>query len=200
MLNTYYIGNGTTCIYCDDWNQATCSNSCNSSVTPISNTYASMIENVVWSTRGIGEGIYTTKEMYEAEQTSELTGKECSATNSDGSANEYCTDTVTRKTEWEGKIGLIYPSDWGYAGGSTCTNIMENSCVQNNWLNTGIWYCTISPSAYSHNANIVWHVGAGIGGDDAASDGNGVRVSLYLKSNVQIIDGDGSKNNPYKLK
>ena len=117
MLNTYYIGNGTSCTYCDFTRQATCSNSCNNSVTPIISTYTSMIESVVWITSGIDTDQmenYTASEFYNFEQTSELTGKECSSKNSDGTENKYCTDTVERKTKSEGKVGLIYQSDFGY--------------------------------------------------------------------------------------
>jgi len=207
MLNTYYIGNGTTCTYCNDDDQSTCSNSCNSSVTPINSTYTNMIENVVWSTRGISRDQLedgTASEFYNLEQTSELTGKECSETNSDESENTNCNDTVERKTEWEGKIGLIYPSDWGYASiDPDCEDITNGygTCYQSNWLNTGSLYWTMSPYAYSAGfAGFVWYVGSDYANNDRADAGNGVRASLYLKSNVQIIDGDGSKNNPYKLK
>jgi len=159
-----------------------------------------MIEQAVWSTRGIERKSYTAKEMYEAENTSTLTGKECSATNSDGSANEYCTDTVTRKTEWEGKIGLIYPSDWGYASTDpNCEAILNQygPCKDSNWMYTDSWYWTISPNADSDLANIVWGVGVGAGSGDANRD-VGVRAATYLMSNVQIIGGNGNTI-PYKL-
>jgi len=209
MLNTYYLGEGTTCTYCNTQNQGTCptTNDCSNDITPINSTYESMIENVVWSTRGISRDQLedgTASEFYNLEQTSELTGKECSATNSDESENTNCNDTVERKTEWEGKIGLIYPSDWGYASiDPDCEDITNGygTCYQSNWLNTGSLYWTMSPYAYSAGfAGFVWYVGSDYANNDRADAGNGVRASLYLKSNVQIIDGDGSKNNPYKLK
>ena len=53
MLNGYYIGEGTSCTYCNDWKQATCTNSCNNSITPINSTYRNMIESVVWNTGAI---------------------------------------------------------------------------------------------------------------------------------------------------
>ena len=55
-----------------------------------------------------------------------------------------------------------------------------------------------SPNANSDNANNVWNVGDNADNDNANND-NGGRAALYLKSNVQIKGGDGSKNNPYKL-
>jgi len=194
MLNTYYLGTTNTCTYCNGEDQATCTNSCNNSVTPINSTYTSMIESVVWNTGAIennNAGI-TPLQAYNAER-GNITGKTCTQ------GNSGCNDTVTRTTEWEGRIGLIYPSDYGYAGGSTCTSITSENCSQNNWVPNGAGNWTVSPSPGSGSANLVRNVGYGARRDDACSDG-GARPALYLKSNVQIKGGDGSKNNPYKLK
>ena len=194
MLNTYYIGEGTTCTYCNGSKQETCTNSCNSTVTPINSTYTSMIENVVWNTGAIewnDDGI-TPLQAYNAER-GNTTGKICTQ------GTYGCNDNVTRETTCEGKVGLIYPSDFGYAGGSACTSITNSDCGTNNWL-TNEWYWTISPSAGSGDAVSVWSVDGGRAGSGHAYGVLGVRVSLYLKSNVQIKGGDGSKNNPYKLK
>jgi len=196
MLNTYYLGvENSICTYCND---GSC-NSCNSSVIPINITYRNMIESVVWNTGAIewnDDGI-TPLQAYNAERGTR-TGKICT---SSGGQYDYCNDTVTRTTEWEGKIGLMYPSDYGYAGGSTCTSITNGVCSKSNWLNARYLerYWTISPNAASDNASCVWRVNWFSAHSDEASDGSGVLTSLYLKSNVKIIDGDGSKNNPYKL-
>ena len=104
--------------------------------------------------------------------------------------------TVNYTTKWVGLIGLIYTSDFGYAGGSTCTNIIQDTCAKSNWSTNNSWNWTISPYSSSVDASDVWSV------DSLAAVsriGYGARPALYLKSNVQIIDGDGSKNNPYKL-
>jgi len=193
MLNGYYLGTSSTCTYCNVGNQATCSNDCTSNVTPLSSTSQKMIGQAVWSTRGIEYKSYTAKEMYEAEQTSTLTGKECTS-------GDYCNDNVERKAEWEGKIGLIYPSDWGYASTDpNCEAILNQygPCKDSNWMYTDSWYWTISPNADSDLANIVWGVGVGAGSGDANRD-VGVRAATYLMSNVQIIGGNGNTI-PYKL-
>lgn len=176
MLNTYYIGEGASCTYCDGGNQATCTNSCNNSITPINSTYRNMIESVVWNTGAIewnDDGI-TPLQAYNAER-------------------------GTRTTEWEGKIGLMYPSDFGYAGGSICTSITFENCSQNNWTNNGLWNWTMSPFAGSDYASVVWVVSYGLARAGYVDLDGGVRAALYLKSNVQINGGDGSKNTPYKL-
>jgi len=193
MLNGYYLGTTNTCTYCNDFRQETCSNDCFSDITPLSSSSQNMIGQAVWSTRGIEYNSYTAREMYEAEQTSELTGKECTS-------GDWCNDSVERTTEWEGKIGLIYPSDWGYAStDANCTDITDGygTCKQSNWLLIGSAYRTISPRAGSDSASSVWYVGSIAGGDDAYG-GYGVRAATYLMSNVQIIGGNGNTI-PYKL-
>jgi len=208
MLNTYYIGESTLCIYCNGNGQTTCTNSCNDSITLINSTYRNMIENVVWNTGAIEKSdTITPLEAYNSERPTTIgnngegTGKTCSATISDGTENVWCNDIVERTIEWEGKVGLMYPSDFGYAGGSTCTSITSNDCSKSNWAITGAWCWTISPYTRSDdaaNADMVWSVG--IRASEANAGGvNGVRPALYLKSNVQINGGYGSKNNPYKL-
>ena len=206
MLNTYYIGTSTTCNYCIKASQATCSNSCSSIITPLGNTYASMVEEVVWNTGAIewdANGI-TVETAYNAERGT-TTGKKCTS-------GIYCSDTVTRTTTWPGKVGLIYPSDYGYA--STYVNPDTNkgcrdnindsakkSCKNENWLHNGTNYWTLSPVADSRFADYAWFVNSGgyVLGNDAIFAGV-VRPSVYLKSNVVITGGNGeSKTAAYQI-
>jgi len=195
MLNGYYLGTTSTCTYCSGDKQGTCTNDCTSNVTPLSTTSQNMIGQAVWSTRGIEYKSYTAKEMYEAEQTSTLTGKECTQ------GDTYCNDNVERKAEWEGKIGLIYPSDWGYAStDANCTDITDGygTCKDSNWMYTDSWYWTISPRADSDYTGHAWYVGLRANVYNAYY-ARGARPALYLNSNVQIIGGNGGTE-PFKLK
>ena len=112
---------------------------------------------------------------------------------------------VNYTTKWVGKIGLIYTSDFGYAGtncGSYTIYDYDNasSCGKtSNWLTPSSgYYWTISPHASSSNS--VWSVYSGgyAGGGNSVPSQIGVRPAAYLSSNVQIIGGDGSTV-PYKL-
>ena len=120
-----------------------------------------------------------------------------------------------RPTTWQGKIALMYPSDYGYAtsGGSTTNreaclaqalynwdSSSYSDCKNNDWLldsSTTQW--TLTP--YSSNSNdvfrvlITWSVSSYYAGASF-----GVRPSVYLTSNVGISGGDGTMNNPYILK
>ena len=113
-----------------------------------------------------------------------------------------------RDTSWVGKVGLIYPSDYGYAtsGGTTTDRNMclseellswDNDCYNNNWLRTNNQY-TITPSFQSSNQTfILFESGRGIFYNSYYQ--RQVRPVVFLKSTIKIIDGDGSLSNPYQL-
>ena len=117
------------------------------------------------------------------------------------------SDNVPRTNTWDGKIALIYPSDYGYASTDTKCRGELNSydsnyngyCKNENWLFNSTYQWTLSP--YSGNANRVFDVSSG--GDVRSgntSDYNGVRPALFLKSDVVIAGGTGeSIENAYTL-
>ena len=123
-----------------------------------------------------------------------------------------CDDTVIRTNTWNGKVGLINASDYGYATDiSQCNNVLNNyndssnsyACRSNDWLfdiSNNQW--TISSRARSSSAYLVFRVSSD--GDlpaGSSSDGYKVRPTFYLKSSV-IIDANGvsgSEQNPFQL-
>ena len=130
----------------------------------------------------------------------------------------YTADTannVTRTATWTGKVGLIYASDFGYASNDEeCQNDLRAGqvydastgnydytnvkCKNDNWLHKSQWYWTLSP--YSSGSPFAFIVGGGgvVYYSDAFNSYE-VRPSVYLKSNILIIGGDGSSLNPYIL-
>ena len=111
------------------------------------------------------------------------------------------SDNVPRKNTWDGKIALIYPSDYGYAStDTTCRDNMNSiKCKNENWLFNSLFQWTLSPySRFADNA-----FGVTSGGDvysSRAYDDLGVRPSLFLKSDVVIVGGTGTESNPFSLK
>ena len=118
-----------------------------------------------------------------------------------------------RPTTWTGKIGLMYPSDYGYAtsGGqtsdrATClANALYNwndssisDCKENNYLlkNYDQWTLT---SEYASSNDIFLFCPSGHVYDLNADYSLGVRPTLFLKSNISISAGTGSKSDPYQL-
>ena len=126
----------------------------------------------------------------------------------------YSGHTDIAKTEWTGPVGLIYPSDYGYAStDSECRSDLRAGvtyidgtwdysnakCKNNNWLHKSSYYWTMSPLSGSSNG--VFNVySSGNADDSIAYDAYGVVPALYLKSNILIESGDGSSSNPYILK
>ena len=203
------------------WNdkQGTCysglnseAEACNFTSTGIKEKLKNMLGNAVWNIGTSGTIDWTSnsgglaKHFYTYERSTN-TGKMCSSVN-------YCNDTVERKTTWTGKVGLMYPSDYGYAtsGGSTtdratCLNTSLSSwssssvsdCQNNDWLFNDNFQWTISPDAYSAYASRVFILVDNVDSDDAY-DLLSVRPVGYLLPSVVIQSGDGSSGNPFTLK
>ena len=128
-------------------------------------------------------------------------------------ANDYYTfergTTVYsgRSTTWIGKIALMYPSDYMYAGDlSRCSSDGYNwdsdktNCRDTSWLrNTSTTQWTITPYASSsYNVFNVFNTGY-VNGNGYVTNSYASRPVLFLKSNVQITGGDGSQSNPFTL-
>ena len=117
-----------------------------------------------------------------------------------------------RPTTWIGKIALVYPSDYGYAADlNKCKNKTlyyydDSNCTSNNWMKAIItnngsnyrWLLTPT-SGYSGYA---WYVSSdGFVGyrNYAAYNAYGAAPVLYLDSNISIVGGTGTSNNPYQI-
>ncbi|MBP3444347.1 MAG: hypothetical protein J6K23_00190 [Bacilli bacterium] len=115
------------------------------------------------------------------------------------------SDGITRKDYWEGKIALIYLSDYGYAStDKACRDSMSSltnnvlNCKNENWLFNSKYQWTLSPN--SGYANVVFFVNPGGGVNyNGAGTAGGVRPVLFLKSDVVIIGGTGDEKNPYTI-
>ena len=119
-----------------------------------------------------------------------------------------------RSTSWTGKVGLMYPSDYGYAtSGGTTTNRASclakemynwddssvSDCKNNDWMyNSSKSQWTITPrqdSAYDvfrvSNSGFVYNY--------IAYGSIGVRPVVHLNSAIKVITGSGTKESPYIL-
>ena len=104
-------------------------------------------------------------------------------------------------TTYNGKVGLMYVSDYGYAANSNAwsDNLRDyNDYSSTNWLFLGSSEWTITP--YSSNSNIVFNVSYyGNLSNNFAYNGNSARPVFYLNSNVALENGTGSSSDPYRL-
>lgn len=159
----------------------------------LGNVTKGQIEDAYWNTGAVGSPILPI-EAYQQERGTNP-GSICN-----GGGSE-CTNNINRIVEWVGKIGLIYPSDFAYAG-RECTSMQESSCGNNNWLKPSDgYYWTISPLAevsYYFVSRLISSEGT-LASNAVSLNAYGVRPSLYLSSSVIITDGDGTIDNPYKL-
>ena len=109
-----------------------------------------------------------------------------------------------RSTTWTGKIALMYPSDYMYAGDlSKCSSDGYNwdgdttNCRDTSWLrNTSTAQWTLTSLASGSDS--VLNVGSSGYVRDLyiVKATRASRPVLFLKSNVQITGGDGSQSNP----
>ena len=156
---------------------------CYFSETGLNSASRGMIESVVWNLGGTSSTSATADTFYTAERgTTVYSG---------------------RPTTWTGKVGLMYPSDYGYAVlASSCartTNLGDydsTACTGNNWLKTDSNQWTLTPS--SSTSYIVFRVidNADTG---ATNRGDGARPSIYLKSSIAMMGGSGSYSDPYLI-
>ncbi len=176
----------------NDWSTASLQEELNTTyLENITSPSKEMIGNAVWN---LGGSIYdATASMFY--------GRERATTVYEG-----------RPTEWIGKIGLMYPSDYGYAtsGGSTtnretCLNTellswYNRDCYNNDWLyKDGTFQWTLT--SYSNLSYLVFGVDSDgyMSNIVANSTTHAVFPALYLSSNVRISGGEGTESSPYEL-
>ena len=119
-----------------------------------------------------------------------------------------------RSTNWTGKVGLMYPSDYGYAtSGGSSTNRAScmskelfnwdsssySDCKNNDWLyNSSTSQWTMSPLA-DNSYRVFCVSGTGFVGHYYASVTYAVRPVVHLKSTIKVISGSGTTSSPYIL-
>ena len=197
LLNSGAYYNRTTGTCYNGQNNAT--QSCDFTQTGLTNEAKEMIGNVKWYLGSHTTFTVKTLDMYGYERES-ASGKQCTQNNNN------CSDSVTRKPFWIGQVGLMYPSDYGYSANMTsCSSTTlynyGTSCKDSSWLfNSTIDQWTLSPRADSSRAYLMFSVYSdGRLYNDTAKYASGVRPVTYLKSNIKIVDGVGTDQQPFVL-
>ena len=122
---------------------------------------------------------------------------------------------TNRPLYWDGMVGLMYPSDYGYAAGNTCVTGTDSIkykdvCKNKDWLwmttssdytNGAEWL--MSPDSGSSGAvfNVRSYGSVSQTGDRITISGGtfSVRPVFYLNSSASITDGEGTSAAPYIL-
>ena len=116
-----------------------------------------------------------------------------------------------RSTNWTGKVGLIYPSDYGYAtsGNSSTTRATclakelynwdgASACYQNDWLFKSSYMWSVSPGS-STGSGVFGVSSSGFVYGYSATGAYGVWPVVYLKSTIKVTTGTGSSDSPFIL-
>ena len=176
LLNTCYLGKTSSCdSYCYSYYtsaKGTCDYSSDGIVA--TDYYGKMVEDVYFNV-GTGDSTFKT-------------------------ASNYYTQEIATHTTTASKIGLMYASDWGYAiegftGVLGSAGSPQNSSDKN-WLFSNGYEWTMS--AYSSSDPLSAH-NRGYLNNSSVSAGFSIRPVLYLKSNVYVVSGTGSKVDPYRI-
>ena len=142
----------------------------------INETYKNMISEETYYLGGATVGNYTTltaSGYYNAERDS----------------SQVYSGNPTSTTQ---NIGLMYPSDYGYAAGSSCLSTAlsdyDGGCKNSDYLFSGVTEWLQAPVAsHSFSAAIL------------SSSGRVYASNSVTPSNVQITGGDGSQKNAFTL-
>jgi len=147
-------------------------------------TWSNMIEDTVWKVSGYNTGEVIAKTFYAREITN-------------------ATKTVTAK------IGLMYPSDYGFAADSSAwTTTLHNYSEKVNgtiirlinWMHMGLDEWTISPvSSFVNYVFFVYDYGHLHYNGSNATAGYAVRPIFYLKDSVKRTGGSGTSDNPIRI-
>ena len=182
FLNDYYYEGKTITCHSEASGAAKATNATITcpDINKINDSAKSMIQNTMWNLGSNASGTKPVNELYTKERGTQVYNGHATT------SNDY--------------IGLIYPSDYVFAStDESCSqDSFSRTCGNNNWLFKGVWYWTISPS--SSRDNSVFYVGSG--GylvSNYALCRVGVRPSLYLKSDIEIVSGSGTKDDMFKL-
>ena len=190
----YYNAKSGTCYYGE--NNAT--TSCDFTSTGLKNdTTRNAIEEVVWNLGGSSSRYYdgTSSMFYERERGTDV--------------------WPGRPTTWTGKVGLMYPSDYGYAtsGGTTKDRAACLAKKLYNWDSSDFSDCKGNDYLYNSSSGqwtLVPDSYGDIGVFFVPTFGNvysyyayytiAVRPALFLKSSILVDKGTGESSNPYTLK
>ena len=119
---------------------------------------------------------------------------------------------TNRPLYWDGMVGLMYPSDFGYAAGNSCVTgtdpyNYDGGCKNKDWLRmttssdyTNGYEWLMSPHSGNSNFAFRVHSSGYVIHDRYVHLAYSARPVFYLTSTTSIIDGDGTLDNPYILK
>ena len=147
----------------------------------LGNKWQDMIELTLWHLKGHNTSAQTPQFFYNIERTGIAYG-----------------DNPTTYTD---EIGLIYPSDYGFAASPRfwSTNIGSyDSAKDENWLYLGLYEWTITPVSGSSYRLYYLNINGAENGANSVSNYT-LRPTFYLKPNIAYLSGSGTESDPYRI-
>ena len=138
----------------------------------------------------------TNKEVYEQERGTTV----CDSSIKSNSHKNNCNIWDGNQATWNGKIALLYPSDFGYASNTSNWSKEFKDASLKNWMfnNEAATSWFLSPASGDPSyVSVVYY--DGILSEDGAYVIDALRPVLSLRSQTMIISGSGSINDPYIL-
>ena len=149
----------------------------------LGSTWQNLIAKTTWHLGGLTSSSNTAKAFYDGERNNAGYG--------------------SNPTTYTDEIGLMYPSDYGYAASPDAwtTNLGRygsSTITSNNWMYMGLQEWTITP----HSSNSLYAFALYLTGylfNGTAPAGYAARPVFYLESNVELNGGSGTLSDPYRL-
>ena len=115
----------------------------------------------------------------------------------------YEVGNYSNYTTWNGKIGLMYASDYAFAISNSywrteVTSSSYGNVANNNWLFEGSDEWTISRDS-SSNSGAIMLSSSGFLDDYSVTNKYRIRPCFYINSNVFYISGTGTESDPYRI-
>ena len=149
----------------------------------LGSTWQNLIATTTWHLGGMDYPRHTAKAFYDGERSNAVYG--------------------SNPTTYTDEIGLMYPSDYGYAAypDAWATNLSsyENSSItSNNWMYMGLFEWIITPSP-PNRYSVFCLYNSGRLTTYSPNRVYSVRPVFYLNSNVEYNGGTGTESDPFSL-
>ena len=145
--------------------------------------WQNLIAPTTWHLGGMTSPINTAKAFYDGERNNAGYG--------------------SNPTTYTDEIGLMYPSDYGYAASpdawtTSLYNYDYSTITASNWLYMGLNEWTITPYSSRSSSMFTLNINGSLNIYNA-NYGYSARPVFYLESNVSLQGGSGTSSDPYRL-
>lgn len=167
---------------------------CDFTTTGLKNNTRTMISSVDWNMGVLSSSMASVDSIYIAERSNTTISNP--------------NDGVARTTIWNGKVALLYLSDYMYAADLTSCSagyVYYNNCSSVNWMfgmqnGNAISLLPVYKMNETNGVLIKTVKNTGGGNNDWPGSGRQIHPTVYLNKDVKLSGGEGTSINPYQIK